>query len=468
MRKGDIKQQIRRLATAGSLLGLIGLAGAGQARGDELLDGPSRAPVYYYAQDPSPSDVADPAAPAAAVDAGSGTACSSCNGCNGGCDSCKDSCAAEDDGWKLMDVFADCCGKNHLADCGYTFAGWMEMGYQSNFDGAFTGNGPFLDDRNEARRFNLNQGYLYGEKVADGSNGLGFGYRADLMYGVDGNEGQSFGNNPGRFDFLNGWDHGIYEWAMPQLYAQVAYDKWSVKIGHFYTPTGYEVVPPTGNYFFSRQITWYNAEPFTHTGVLANYTASDELTLIGGYTLGWDSGFDQFNQANMAILGASYTVSEDITVTYFGAYGNSGWRGSRSDLSGLIVSLKWTENLTSIHQVDVFGSNNPEDPIAPGGDFAVDGIAGDSVASINYLIYNLNDQWSVGARSEWWKADSISYYTMTYGLNYKPRPNLLIRPEMRHLWAPGVPGGAVGTIANNVAQVYDNNDVFGVDVVWSF
>jgi hypothetical protein len=466
MRESEIKRRIRLLTTAGSLLGIMGLAVSGQVCGQDLQDQPDRAPVYYYAQDPATPD----AAPAPPVDPGSGAACSSCNGCNGGCNNCCDSCnngCAADHGWKLMDLFADGCGHNHLAECGYTFAGWVEMGYQSDFDGAFTGNGVVLDDVNERRRFNLNQSYLYAEKVADGADGLGFGYRADLMYGVDGNEAQSFGNNPGTFDFLNGWDHGIYEWAMPQLYAQVAYDRLSVKVGHFYTPTGYEVVPPAGNFFFSRQITWYHGEPFTHTGALATYTASDQWTFVGGWVLGWDTGFDQFNQGNMGVFGASYTASEDVTIAYFGAYGNSGWRGSRSDLSGLIVSLAWTENLRSIHQFDVFGSNNAEDPIAPGGNFAVDGVVGDDVAAVNYLIYDFNDQWSAGARQEWFKADGISYYTMTYGLNYKPLPNLLVRPEMRHLWTPGAPGGAPGTIAANVADVM-NNDVFGVDVVWSF
>ncbi len=92
-----------------------------------------------------------------------------------------------------------------------------------------------------------------------------------MMYGVDGNEAQSFGNTPGNYDFVNGWDRGIYEWALPQLYAEAAMGDLSVKVGHFYTTVGYEVIPSGGNFFLSRQLTFYNSEPFTHTGILATY-----------------------------------------------------------------------------------------------------------------------------------------------------------------------------------------------------
>ncbi len=39
----------------------------------------------------------------------------------------------------------------------------------------------------------------------------------------------------------------------------------------------------------------FNSEPFTHTGVLGTYTGNDDVTLYGGWTLGWDTGFDQFD-----------------------------------------------------------------------------------------------------------------------------------------------------------------------------
>src|SRR5690606_21833194 len=122
--------------------------------------------------------------------------------------------------------------------------------------------------------------------------------------------------DPGHWDYLNGWDHGYYGWAMPQLYAEVAYGDLSVIAGHFYTLLGYEVVPATGNFFYSHAFTMYNSEAFTHTGVLATYSASDNLTLYGGWTLGWDTGFNQFGGGSSFLGGASVGITDDATITY--------------------------------------------------------------------------------------------------------------------------------------------------------
>ncbi|GIW94914.1 MAG: hypothetical protein KatS3mg110_2955 [Pirellulaceae bacterium] len=357
--------------------------------------------------------------------------------------------------WALIDHMP------RLRDNGYSVGGWISFGYQNKPDGAFTGNGPLLDDR-EWTSFNLNQAWLYIARTPDtGGCGWDWGFRVDLLYGVDGNEGQSFGNNPGRFDFLNGWDHGIYEWALPQVYAEIAYNDLSVKIGHFFTIIGYEVIPPLGNFFLSRQITFYNAEPFTHTGVLATYQYSEEITLTGGWALGWDTGFDQLNQGNLVLSAMSWNISEDVVLALYGAYGNAGWRGSRTNVSGAILSLQWTERFSTVHQFDVLGTNR-------GTDFVADGVAGDSIGMIHYAFYQLTDRVKSGIRQEWWKADSVSYYTLTGGFNVQATPNVMIRPELRYLWSPGTPGGAPGSIADNIARIFDKEAVFGVDVTWTY
>ena len=143
------------------------------------------------------------------------------------------------DPWTLKSCLF-CCD----ADSPWDVAGYVEFGYQDNPDGQFCGNGPFLNQR-EWNNLNLNQGYVWVSRTADGSKGLDWGLsRADIFYGVDGNEGQSFGNvNAGYYDYLNGWDHFPYEWAMPQLYGELASgDPVGAILGHFYTIQGYEVV----------------------------------------------------------------------------------------------------------------------------------------------------------------------------------------------------------------------------------
>ena len=46
----------------------------------------------------------------------------------------------------------------------------------------------------------------------------------------------------------------------------MAWGNWSIKGGRFWTPIGYEVVPATGNFFYSHSYTCFYGEPFTHTG----------------------------------------------------------------------------------------------------------------------------------------------------------------------------------------------------------
>ena len=132
---------------------------------------------------------------------------------------------------------------------------------------------------------------------------LDWGYRGDLLYGVDAQKTQAFGNNSGSWD--NSFDNGVYGWAIPQAYAEVAYGDWSVKVGHFFTIIGYEVVPDVGNFFYSHSYTMFNSEPFTHTGILGAYSANDCTTVYAGWTLGWDTGFDQYDGGSNWLGGIS-------------------------------------------------------------------------------------------------------------------------------------------------------------------
>lgn len=358
-------------------------------------------------------------------------------------------------GFTIMSLFDDACGGNRLADRGFFVDGWTAFGYSNNPDGSFRGNSQVLDDRQEWDRFALDQQYFRFGKAADGTCGFDWGFGVDLMYGLDGNEAQAFGNNRGVFDFANGWDHGSYEWAMPQLYAEVAMGDFKVKAGHFYTIVGYEVVPATGNFFSSRQLTFYNSEPFTHTGVLTEYAAAEGVTIWNGWVLGWDTGFDQLNQGNAYLGGISLDVTDNVNFIYTVNAGNLGSRFDGS-VNSFILSLQWTEKLSTVHQVDFLQTN------APGADFATTGLTGESIGQINYAFYDINERLKAGVRQEWYKADGVSYYTFTYGVNVKPMENLVVRPEIRHMWAPGN-----NLTYGNGENLY-NQTVFTVDAVLSY
>ncbi|MBC8356773.1 MAG: porin [Planctomycetes bacterium] len=320
-------------------------------------------------------------------------------------------------------------GDNSL---GISVGGWTQFGYHSDNSVA-----DFFNTNEDM--FNLHQQWLYAERTADGSCGWDWGFRADFMYGTDANNTQAFGNNPGAWDYLNGFDHGIYGWAIPQLYAELANGDFSVKLGHFYTLIGYEVVTAPDNFFYSHAFTMNNSEPFTHTGAIATYGYSDNLTLYGGWTAGWDTGFDQLGNGSSWLGGFGYSLSDDVSLTYMSTYGDFGWLApgvTNSYSHSVVLDVTLTDNLNYVFQSDMVKA----------GTF-------DTVGINQYLFYALNDCTSLGARVEWWKNDGVSLNAATFGLNYQAHANLVLRPEIKHEWVPNA----------NVDQT-----IFGMDAILTY
>ncbi len=332
------------------------------------------------------------------------------------------------------------------------------MGYYTNNDPLSVTDNDLLSFWDNPNDLNLDQEWFYIEKLADGECGWDWGYRFDLVYGVDAQKTQAFGNtggpaNPQGYD--NGWDHGKYGWALPQAYAQFKNGDFDMKVGHFFTPLGYEVIPKTGNFFYSHAFTMFNSEPFTHTGVLASYAASDKLTYYGGWSLGWDTGFDQNDEGNNFLGGFSYAFNDCVKYTYLCTAGNLGWRGkgySHSNVVDVTLSSKWQY----VFQSDLLDTTATDDvPEAL------------SYGANNYLFYTINDCWKWGTRAEWWKSnqvtgDQASFYAITTGLNYKASANLIIRPEVKFNFTPS-------DEAYETATGGDFNDtLFGVDAIYTF
>jgi len=335
-------------------------------------------------------------------------------------------------------------------DSCWEFGGWMQAGYQTRSDGIFN---------TYPNHLQLQQGYMYVQKVADGSEGFDWGFRGDLVYGTDAQNTQAFGNPPGTWDYLNGWDHGVYGWAAPQLYAEVAYKDLSVKAGHFYTLLGYQVVPATGNFFYSIPWTFNFSEAFTHTGALATYKASDDVTVYAGWTLGWDTGFEQLNSGNSFLGGISAKVLDNVTATYICTAGNLGWIGegyTHSFVVDYVINDKWEY----VFQTDLNDTNvDPYSTLL--GRPATD--AWETIGINQYLFYTINDKLRAGGRAEWWKFNGISIYDITAGINIKPSANVIIRPEWRYRWSP---------VLNDVQAVESTfnfeRGIFAVDCIVTF
>jgi Putative beta-barrel porin-2, OmpL-like. bbp2 len=347
------------------------------------------------------------------------------------------------DPWKLVD--GDLCG--------WTVGGWSNVGYHSaNTNGNFN---------NYDGRAQLQQQWFYAEKIADGSCGLGLGGRIDYLYGTDAPDTQAFGIANGHWD--NSWDHGAaYGHAIPQAYVEAAYDNLSVKVGKFFTIIGNEVVAATGNFFYSRQFTFYNAEPFTHTGALTTYKVDDDTQLYNGWVTGWDSGFERNGSAYLG--GFKRTLSDTSSLLYATALGRFGkTAGEDGYLHSVIYTNNLSDNLTYISQSDLlYTTNNNNRPER------------NTFGNINYLIYKVNDCVSLGQRFEWFNYGGESQffhghrnddlYNYTVGINYKASANLMLRPEMRYVWDRSSRDDQFGWLENGKrAQA-----IFGTDMIFTF
>jgi hypothetical protein len=297
---------------------------------------------------------------------------------------------------------------------------------------------------------------LYAEKVADGSEGFGIGGRVDVVYGTDGANTQAFGNTPGEWDYLNGFDHGIYAWAIPQAYVQVATGDLSVKVGHFFTLQGYEVVAATGNFFYSHALSMNFMEPFTHTGAVATYVVEEGTEIYAGYVYGWDTGYDQFNGSSAWHGGLKVSPMENMSIIYTSTAGNLGWIGDGYSQS-LIATTNLSDNLTSVIGGDLVHTNQNVLVGSTGNTF-------NGISVYNYLIYAISDRVGVGMRNEWDKFDGVSYQTFTVGMNYRPMANVVIRPEYRYQWCPA----AEGATPKNPLGIPVDESIFGVDAIFTF
>ena len=181
---------------------------------------------------------------------------------------------------------------------GLVIGGWTTQSFTWNPYNP--SNGPNFQGRNatrfngpvtwtdQANQYQLNQQYLYFDRPTNtGGDGWDLGGRVDLLYGTD----YRFTTEAGLENKINSPNNPYMGLAIPQFYGEVAYNNLKVKLGHFYSPVGYFVVPTINNFFNTLPYTFQYGEPFTHSGFLATWTANEHWTLGGGLINGWDNFF---------------------------------------------------------------------------------------------------------------------------------------------------------------------------------
>jgi len=403
-----------------------------------------------------------------------------------------------------------------LAERGLKTYGWIDAGIGANNWGA-PWNGPItFNDRNWQGQ--VNQLYLVNEKLLDlEDGGFDWGGRIDLLYGTDYIYTTARGLDA---NLLNqpvaaspSWGNRYYGLALPQMYGEAGYGNHAVKFGHFYTIIGYEVVPAIGNFFYTHAYTMQYGEPFTHTGILDTWTPNDQMTVYAGITNGWDNYSDPINivgianpgypgaNSNAAFLGgvSFKDPDETQTLTITTSSGNEPALlsvpapiGNRSILSTVYVN-ELSDKVTYVFQND------------NGWQFSAVGVPSVLGQQANlaqwyginqYLFYNISDTLVAGTRLEWFRDNNGyrvvsglrnavfgvpqgpgnwnggfqgNFWQASFGLNWKPNRNFIVRPELRYDWYSPDKYGAAGTPLpfgrnfNEYGQLYG-----GCDAIWQF
>lgn len=389
----------------------------------------------------------------------------------------------------LLETVGDPNESQFMKNIGVKIGGWANAGITynaaspaNNFNGPVT----FADRSGE---FQLNQLNLFAQRaVAAEGDAWDFGGRIDAMFGTDAiftqaygvpafdvNTGLPLNRNHWDLNLLNSNDNRFYDIALPQAYAEIyapVGNGLNIKAGHFYTPIGYETVPAPDNFFYTHAYTMQYGEPFTHTGVMGNYTVDKNWAVMGGVvtgssTGGWDGGWDKQLGSWAGLAGTTWTSNDKNTsANVSGTYGGTSEHSSQSwGLYSLVLKHNITDKTHLVLQHD-HGYANGVLTSVPNVDAEWYGVN-------SHLTYDIKDNLTAGIRAEWFRdqngfrvcspgrvaaatngagssyaaagnftatcnaGNGGSYYGITAGMNWKPMKWLNVRPNVRYDWVDG-------------------------------
>lgn len=337
-----------------------------------------------------------------------------------------------------------------LQNAGIALGGWLQQGITLNAQvpqDRF--NGPVATNDRHAE-WQMNQMWMFlNRPINNDGCGWDLGGRIDMIYGSD----SRFGVNWGLENRINGLDQP-YGLVIPQMYAEVAYNDLSVKLGHFAGLLSYEQVPAVANFFYSHSYAMGMTEPLLVTGALANYNLTDQWSIQAGFHRGWMMWEDLNNDCDF--MGGVKWVSMDkaTSISYSVSIGpQDPVVGDQNRFaSSLLIQRRLNKKLRYVLQHNL-GFENNGDPRS-NEDAEWYGLC-------QYLFYAMNKKWEAGLRLEWLRDDDGLFYgagnvpgnsrawnggpgfagnwfEVSWGLNYRPCPNVVVRPELRYDWYDGI------------------------------
>jgi len=371
-----------------------------------------------------------------------------------------------------------------LQNLGIGWGGWIQQGITGNAaNPPDRFNGP-LATNDRSGEYQLNQAWIYFHRPTNTEDKtFDLGGHIDMSYGTD----WRFGMNPGLENRINSADQ-FYGLVLPQFYLEVAWNDLSVKLGHYATGMGHEMVPAVGNFFYSHSYLMSYSEPLLVTGAEADYKLNDRLTLVGAFHRGWmmfEDQNDDFDflggvrwKSDDQRTGMSFLVDTGVQQHFFGEQLN---RTVYAFVFTHKFNPTWFYALQYNHGWEPGGAVRPQ---AQGSDDA------EWYGICQWLTYTLNPKLTLGGRFEWFRDDdgdrvagvggwigsnkgwlgapgfAGNFYELSLGVNWRPHPNFNFRPELRYDWYDGTRNIA-GQLPFD-AGVSRDQFTFAIDVVTTF
>lgn len=346
-----------------------------------------------------------------------------------------------------------------------------------------------FDENTEGRNssvspYQLSQAYVTMGREIEYADHFAVGGRIDALYGTDYLMASSLGLETENVTSLGAaasnvymsdphWNknsrggHPDYGLAVPQAYAEFyapVMAGLSAKVGHFYSPMGYESICSPNNFFHTHSYTMLYGQPQTVTGAVGKLRFGNRFSLMGGAHQGWNV-FDDNNDSWDVIAGFALDGEPGSSFTFLVSTGDSvvdnlynrrthdfvPVNGRQTSYS-MVLQKRLCPELTWVLEHDL--------GVAENGAFSVDRnfrvIRDDGYwySVVNYLYLTLAPTLDFGARAEWfcdqnhtrllggeatsmqlpgigydWTGENV--FDISLGLNWRPTQFVTIRPEVR-------------------------------------
>ena len=257
------------------------------------------------------------------------------------------------------------------------------------------------------------------------------GGRVEMLYGGDSRFIHSNGLLDGS-DFFHGPD---YQFDLPQAYVDVGVPIGNgvrFRAGKFLF---FKQIDPNASVFYSHSFIFGGALPFTNTGVTAYYPFTENFSVEGGISRGWDQSLKDNNGAIDGLARVRYTVSDQTDLSVGAIVGpeldhdNSHYRSTIDLALTQKVCPRGTVMLDAVYGYQAMPSDM-RNAMWYGGAI--------------YGVHQLNPYLALGARGECYRDEeglttglTQTLFEGTLGATVTPFPNdpigmnLKIRPEVR-------------------------------------